>query len=142
MEKRNLLKNGIILKSAAAVAAVALIAAASLLPAKPEPAQLNDPDVLNPNPVVMTLEAADDAVVEEENAGEEERKQKPGFFQRMQLAFYAFCAGAGAWLASRIPWRKIFSKRTLIIVLLLAAAFLLVKYVGLPVLEESLRGTN
>ena len=87
MDKRNLIKNGAVVKLAAAVAALTLIAAASLLPAKAEPAQLTDPDVLNPAPVVMTIEEADEAVIEEESSADEEKKQKMGIFTRMKLAF-------------------------------------------------------
>lgn len=139
MDKRNLIKNGAVIKLAAAVAALTLIAAASLLPAKAEPAQLTDPDVLNPAPVVMTIEEADEAVIEEESSDEEEKKQKMGFFTRLKLAFYAFCAGAGAWIAHKIPWGKIFNKRNLIIVLVLAAAVILAWKVGLPVLTDYLK---
>ncbi|MBR4861118.1 MAG: hypothetical protein IKU09_02840 [Firmicutes bacterium] len=139
MDKRNLIKNGAVIKLAAAVAALTLIAAASLLPAKAEPAQLTDPDVLNPAPVVMTIEEADEAVIEEESSDEEEKKQKMGFFTRLKLAFYAFCAGAGAWIAHKIPWGKIFNKRNLIIVLVLAAACILAWKVGLPVLTDYLK---
>ena len=139
MDKRNLIKNGAVVKLAAAVAALTLIAAASLLPAKAEPAQLTDPDVLNPAPVVMTIEEADEAVIEEESSEDEEKKQKMGIFTRMKLAFYTFCAGAGAWIAHKIPWGKIFNKRNLIIVLVLAAAGILAWKVGLPVLTDYLK---
>lgn len=139
MDKRNLIKNGAVVKLAAAVAALTLIAAASLLPAKAEPAQLTDPDVLNPAPVVMTIEEADEAVIEEESSEDEEKKQKMGIFTRMKLAFYAFCAGAGAWIAHKIPWGKIFNKRNLIIVLVLAAVGILAWKVGLPVLTDYLK---
>lgn len=141
MERRHLFKNNAVIKVAAAAAALTLIAAVSLLPAKAEPAQLTDPDVLNPEPVVMTIEEADDAVVEEETSEEEEKKQKMGFFTRLKLAFYAFCAGAGAWIAHKIPWGKIFNKRNLIIVLVLAAAGILAWKVGLPVLTDYLKET-
>ncbi len=141
MDRRTFLKNSAILKVAAAAAALTLIAAASLLPGKAEPAQLTDPDVLNPAPIVMTIEEPDDAVVEEETSEEEEKKQKMGFFTRLKLAFYAFCAGAGAWLAHKIPWSKIFNKRNLIILLILAAAGILIWKVGLPVLADYLKET-
>ena len=139
MDKRNLMKNSAVVKVAAAVAALTLIAAASLLPAKSEPAQLADPDVLNPAPVVMTIEEPDDAVIEEEET-EEEKKQKMGFFTQLKLAFYAFCAGAGAWIAHKIPWGKIFNKRNAIIVLILAVVGILAWYVGLPALSEYVKG--
>ena len=140
MNKKTLIKNSAVVKVAAAVVALTLIAAASLLPAKPEPAQLADPDVLNPAPVVMTIEETDDAVIEEESSEEEEKKQKMGFFTRLKLAFYAFCAGAGAWIAHKIPWKKIFNKRNAIIVLILAVAGILIWYVGLPALSEYVKG--
>ena len=134
MERRNILKNNTVLKAAAAAAAVALIAAASLLPAKAEPAQLTDPQVLSPDPVVLEIEEPADAVLEEEQ--EEEKKQKLGFFTRLKLAFYAFCAGAGAWIAHKIPWGKIFNKRNAVIFLILAVIGILAWYVGLPALSE------
>lgn len=134
MEKKHLLKNSTIIKAAAAMTAVALITAASLLPAKTEPAQITDPNLINPAPVVMTLEEPAEAVIEEE--AEEEKKHKLNFFQRLKLAFIGFFAACGAWLASRIPWRKIFNKRNAIIVLVLAACILLAYYVGMPMLEK------
>ena len=139
MERRNLFKKNAVVKLAAAAAALTLIAAASLLPARAEPAQLTDPDVLNPDPVVMIVEEADEAVIEEETSEEEEKKQKMGFVTRLKLAFYAFCAGA--WIAHKIPWGKIFNKRNLIIVLVLAAAGILAWKVGLPVLTDYLKET-
>lgn len=141
MDRKTLFKNNAIVKVAAAAAALTLIAAATLLPAKPEPAQLTDPQLLSPDPVVMAVEDVDDAVIEEETSEEEEKKQKLGFFTRLKLAFYAFCAGAGAWIAHKIPWKKIFNKRNLIIVLVLAAAGILAWYVGLPALSEYVKGT-
>ena len=138
MDRRTLLKNGAVLKVAAAVTALTLIAAASLLPAKPEQAQLTDPEVLNPNPVVMTIEEPADAVIEEESTEEEEKKQKLGFFARIKLAFALFFAGAGAWIASRIPWKKIFNKRNAIIVLVLAILLFLAYHIGLPMLKDYL----
>ena len=107
---------------------------ASLLPAKAEPAQLTDPQVLSPDPVVLEIEEPADAVLEEEQ--EEEKKQKLGFFTRLKLAFYAFCAGAGAWIAHKIPWGKIFNKRNAVIFLILAVIGILAWYVGLPALSE------
>jgi hypothetical protein len=136
MDKRNLLKNSMILRSAASVTAIVLIAAASLIPAKAEPAQLTDPNLLNPAPIVMTIEEPAEAVIEEETE-EEVKKQKLGFFASLKLAFYAFCAGAGAWLASRIPWGKIFNKRNAVIVLLLAAIMLAYRF-GLPAVMEAM----
>ena len=135
MEKKHLLKNSTIIKAAAAMTAVALITAASLLPAKTEPAQITDPNLINPAPVVMTLEEPAEAVIEEE-AEEEEKKHKLNFFQRLKMAFIGFFVACGAWLASRIPWRKIFNKRNAIIVLVLAACILLAYYVGMPMLEK------
>ena len=82
MEKKNFLKKNTVLKAAAAVAAVAVIAAVSLIPAKEPAAEATDPEVLNPDPVVMTLEEAEDTVIEEETAEEEEKKQKLGFFTK------------------------------------------------------------
>lgn len=142
MNGKSLFKNGAIVKAAAAVAALTLIAAATLIPEKPEPAQLTDPNLLNPDPIVMELVEEADAVVEEETQEEEEKKQKLGFFTRLKLAFYAFCAAAGAWIAHKIPWRKIFSKRNAIIVLVLAVTLLLVYHVGIPMLESQLNAAN
>ena len=136
MDRKTLFRNGAIVKAAATVAALTLIAAASLIPAKSEPAQLADSQVLNPDPVVMVMEEPVDAIMEEENAEEEEKKQKMGFFTQLKFAFYAFCAGAGAWIAHKIPWGKIFNKRNSIIVLTLAVVLLLAYYVGIPMLEN------
>ncbi len=142
MDGKSLFKNGAIVKAAATVAALTLIAAASLIPAKSEPVPLPGSDILNPDPIVMELAEEVDAVVEEETAEEEEKKQKLGFFTRLKLAFYAFCTAAGAWIAHKIPWRKIFNKRNAIIVLVLAAALLLAYHVGIPVLENQMNAAN
>jgi len=136
MDRKTLFRNGAIVKAAATVDALTLIAAASLIPAKSEPVQLTDPDLLNPDPIVMELAEEVDAVVEEETAEEEEKKQKLGFFTKLKLSFYAFCAACGAWIAHKIPWKKIFNKRNAIIVLVLAVVILLAYHTGLPMLEE------
>ena len=142
MDRKNLFKNSAAVKLAATAVALTLIAAASLIPAKSEPAQLTDPNLLNQDPIVMELAEEADAIVEEETAEEEEKKQKLGFFTRLKLAFYAFCAAAGAWIAHKIPWRKIFNKRNAIIVLVLAAALLLAYHVGIPMLENQMNTAN
>ena len=142
MDGKSLFKNGAIVKAAATVAALTLIATASLIPAKSEPVPLPGSDILNPDPIVMELAEEVDAVVEEETAEEEEKKQKLGFFTRLKLAFYAFCAAAGAWIAHKLPWRKIFNKRNAIIVLVLAAALLLAYHVGIPMLENQMNTAN
>ena len=142
MDRKNLFKNSAAVKLAATAVALTLIAAASLIPAKSEPVQLTDPNLLNQDPIVMELAEEADAIVEEETAEEEEKKQKLGFFTRLKLAFYAFCAAAGAWIAHKIPWRKIFNKRNAIIVLVLAAALLLAYHVGIPMLENQMNTAN
>lgn len=142
MDGKSLFKNGAIVKAAATVAALTLIATASLIPAKSEPVPLPGSDILNPDPIVMELAEEVDAVVEEETAEEEEKKQKLGFFTRLKLAFYAFCAAAGAWIAHKIPWRKIFNKRNAVIVLVLAVVLLLAYHAGIPMLESQMNTAN
>lgn len=142
MDRKNLFKNSAAVKLAATAVALTLIAAASLIPAKSEPVQLTDPNLLNQDPIVMELAEKADAIVEEETAEEEEKKQKLGFFTRLKLAFYAFCAAAGAWIAHKIPWRKIFNKRNAVIVLVLAVVLLLAYHAGIPMLESQMNTAN
>ena len=142
MDRKNLFKNSAAVKLAATAVALTLIAAASLIPAKSEPVQLTDPNLLNQDPIVMELAEEADAIVEEETAEEEEKKQKLGFFTRLKLAFYAFCAAAGAWIAHKIPWRKIFNKRNAVIVLVLAVVLLLAYHAGIPMLESQMNTAN
>ena len=120
--------------TAALIAAAAFVVASSITPAPEAPQDINS-EIFNPPPVVMTIEEAPEAIVEEETQAEEEVKKK-GFFFKLKMAIYGFFAACAAWVAHKIPWKKIFNKRNAIIVLTLAVVLLLAYYVGIPMLEN------
>ena len=66
----------------------------------------------------------------EENDGEEDEQEekKRGFFSWLKIWFYGMLTGIAGFFATKIPWKKIFTKRNLIILLVLVAVFLLAKY--------------
>lgn len=126
----HLIRNtGRIMKGAAALVAAAAFVVASMTMPPPDTSVIND-EVLNaPAPVVMTIDEAAD-VITEESPAEEEKIKKMGFFTKLKLGFYSLCAAFSAWFAHKIPWKKIFNKRNLYILLAiiclgLAAHFLL-----------------
>lgn len=127
-------KTGRIMKATAALVAAAAFVVASMAQPAPDAPRVHEEFLSSPPPVVMTVEEVDDAVVEE-TAEEEEKVRKMGFFTRLKLAFYSFCAAIGAWFAYKIPWKKIFNKRNLYILLALICLGIAAYYL-LPVIAE------
>lgn len=109
---------GRLMKGAAALVAAAAFAVASMTATPPDEVKMAEELFSAPAPVVMTIDEVDDAIVEE-STEEEEKVRKLGFFARLKLAFYSFCAAFSAWVAHKIPWKKIFNKRNFYIVLAL-----------------------
>ena len=127
-------KTGRIMKATAALVAAAAFVVASMAQPAPDASRVHEEFLSSPPPVVMTVEEVDEAVVEE-TTEEEEKVRKIGFFTRLKLAFYSFCAAIGAWFAHKIPWKKIFNKRNLYILLALICLGIAAYYL-LPVIAE------
>ena len=122
MEKTGFKKIGknagrIMKATAALIAAAAFVVASSVTPAPEAPQDINS-QIFNPPPVVMTIEEAPEAIVEEETEAVEEVKKK-GFFFKLKMAVYGFFAACAGWVAYKIPWKKIFNKRNFYILLAL-----------------------
>lgn len=129
-------KTAKVLKGAAALVAAAAFVVASMAQPAPDAAKVHEEIFSGPSPVVMTIEEVDEAVVEE-TTEEEEKVRKLGFFARLKLGFYSFCAAIGAWIAHKIPWKRIFNRRNLYILLALVCLGLAIYYLG-PVIAEYL----
>ena len=125
---------GRLMKGAAALVAAAAFAVASMTAPPPDDVKMAEELFSAPAPVVMTIDEVD-AAIAEESAGEEEKVKKMGFFARLKLAFYSFCAAFSAWVAHKIPWKKIFNKRNFYIVLTLVCLGLAAYYL-LPLVWE------
>ena len=127
-------KTGRIMKATAALVAAAAFVVASMVQPAPDASRVHEEVFSGPAPVVMTVEEIDDAVVEE-TTEEEEKVRKLSFFARLKLAFYSFCAAIGAWVAHKIPWKKIFNKRNFYILLALVCLAIAAYYL-IPVITE------
>ena len=125
---------GRLMKGAAALVAAAAFAVASMTAPPPDDVKMAEELFSAPAPVVMTIDEVDEAIVEE-SAGEEEKVKKMGLFTRIKLAFYSLCAAFSAWVAHKIPWKKIFNKRNFYIVLTLVCLGLAAYYL-LPLVWE------
>ena len=96
--------------------------------------------LLNPEPVVMEIETAD-AVIEDESSSDEDEQKKRGIFAWIKMALYAFLAGIGTFFATKVPWKKIFTKRNIIIFLVIVAVLLAYKYIW-PIVEPMFNDTT
>lgn len=91
-------------------------------------AESRDPNIMNPEPVVLEIDdidMAEEAEDEEENQDEKKR----GVLGWLKIWLYGVAAGIAGFFATKIPWKKIFTKRNLIILLVLIAVFLCAKYI-------------
>ena len=83
--------------------------------------------IAEPEPIVLDIDEAD-MIDENESEGEEQEEKKRGFFSWLKIWFYGVLTGIAGFFATKIPWKKIFTKRNLIILLVLVALFLAGKY--------------
>lgn len=90
--------------------------------------------LMSPPPVVMELDDGGDAVTEE-SQDEEQEEKKMGFFKRLKLALYGFLAGIGGFFATKVPWKKVFCKRNLIIYAILIILALIIRFFGPQIWE-------
>ena len=81
-----------------------------------------------PAPVVLEIDETD--MDTSENSEEEQQEEKKrGFFNWLKIWFYGLIGGITAFFATKIPWKKIFTKRNFIILLVLVVLFLCAKYI-------------
>lgn len=130
--KKNKLKNGI--KKTLAIGISGALALSVLIPAgwhalKGE--KNIDESILNPPPIVMEI---DEELPQEETS--EQEKEKMGLRKRLKLALYGFFSAIGLWFAKKIPWKKIFNKKNLIILLVLIGVGLAVYFILPEVWED------
>ena len=86
------------------------------------------PQFNDPAPVVLEIDETD--MDTSENSEEEQQEEKKrGFFNWLKIWFYGLIGGITAFFATKIPWKKIFTKRNLIILLVLVVLFLCAKYI-------------
>ena len=84
-------------------------------------------EVTEPDPIVLEIDEAE--MIEENNEDEDEQEEKKrGVFAWLKIWFYGMLTGIAGFFATKIPWKKIFTKRNLIILLVLIALFLFAKY--------------
>ena len=103
-------------------------------------------EISEPDPIVLEIDEPDMA---EENSSEEEEQEekKRGFFSWLKIWFYGLLAGITGFFATKIPWKKIFTKRNLIILLVIVLVFLAGRYilpyfVDVPWGPDPITGTN
>ena len=86
------------------------------------------PGYAEPAPVVLDIDEAD-MDTSEDTEEEQQEEKKRGFFSWLKIWFYGLIGGIAAFFATKIPWKKIFTKRNLIILLVLVVLFLCAKYI-------------
>ena len=86
------------------------------------------PGYTEPAPITLDIDEAD--MTESENTEEDQQEEKKrGFFNWLKIWFYGLIGGIAAFFATKIPWKKIFTKRNFIILLVLVVLFLCAKYI-------------
>ncbi len=85
------------------------------------------PEYTEPAPITLDIDETD--MDTSENSEEEQQEEKKrGFFSWLKIWFYGLIGGIAAFFATKIPWKKIFTKRNFIILLVLVVLFLCAKY--------------
>ena len=109
--------------------------------ASPGSSQFNEPA-----PIVLEIDETDmDASENSEEEQQEEKKR--GLFSWLKIWFYGLFAGIAGFFATKIPWRKIFTKRNfaillVLVVLFLCARFILPYFVDVPWGPDPITGSN
>ena len=104
------------------------------------------PQFSEPAPIVLEIDETD--MDSSENTEEEQQEEKKrGFFSWLKIWFYGLCAGIAAFFATKIPWKKIFTKRNFVILLVLVLLFLCARsllpyFVDMPRGPDPITGTN
>ena len=86
------------------------------------------PQFNEPAPVVLEIDETD-MDTSEDSEEEQQEEKKRGFFNWLKIWFYGLIGGITAFFATKIPWKKIFTKRNFIILLVLVVLFLCAKYI-------------
>ena len=86
------------------------------------------PQFNDPAPVVLEIDETD-MDTSEDSEEEQQEEKKRGFFNWLKIWFYGLIGGITAFFATKIPWKKIFTKRNFIILLVLVVLFLCAKYI-------------
>ena len=124
-----------LLKAAAVVVSAGLLTAGTLALIDNIPQQGNSQNsIQGPEPIVLEIDEEDMAATSESEEEEEEEKKR-GFFGYLKAALYGMAAAIGGWIATKIPWKKIFSKRTFYILLALVFLYLCIRFI-LPVFVD------
>ena len=124
-----------LLKAAAVVVSAGLLTAGTLALIDNIPQQGNSQNsIQGPEPIVLEIDE-EDMTATSESEEEEEEEKKRGFFGYLKAALYGMAAAIGGWIATKIPWKKIFSKRTFYILLALVFLYLCIRFI-LPVFVD------
>ncbi len=86
------------------------------------------PQFSDPAPVTLDIDETD-MDTSEDSEEEQQEEKKRGFFNWLKIWFYGLIGGIAAFFATKIPWKKIFTKRNFIILLVLVVLFLCAKYI-------------
>ena len=123
-------------KVAAVVVSAGLLTAGALALVDNIPEQGSSQNTIQgPEPIVLEIDE-EDVITSEENEEEEEQEEKKrGFFGYVKAALYGMAAALGGWIATKIPWKKIFNRRTFYIILALVFLYLCVRFI-LPVFVD------
>ena len=105
------------------------------------------PQIAEPDPIVLDIDETDMADQSESGDEDEQEEKKRGFFSWLKIWFYGMITGIAGFFATKIPWKKIFTKRNLIILLVIVILFLFAKYllpyfVDVPWGPDPITGTN
>ncbi len=119
-----------VIKAAAILISAGLLTAGALALVDNIPEQGHSQNTIQgPEPVVLEIDEEDMAASSEGEEEEEQEEKKRGFFGYLKAALYGMLTAAGVWIATKIPWKKIFSKRTLYILLALVLLYLCARYI-------------
>ncbi len=104
------------------------------------------PQFSDPAPIVLEIDETD-MDTSEDSEEEQQEEKKRGFFSWLKIWFYGMLAGIAGFFATKVPWKKIFTKRNfailiVLIVLFLFARYLLPYFVDVPWGPDPITGTN
>lgn len=122
---RKTIKKAVAVGVGAGLLTVGAVAALDNLPS----AGSSTPQFSEPAPVVLEIDETDMTDQSESENEEQQEEKKRGFFSWLKIWFYGLIGGISAFFATKIPWKKIFTKRNFIILLVLVVLFLCARYI-------------